>query len=132
MFVAAGTGFAGIVGGVASIAAGAAIAASDHWSWAAGGSVYVNFHVLFAISMVLRLVSAVLATQIREPSSAGAGVVAAELLLATRVRVRAWQIALSIRRDARSVHEPYPEAIALGPAARDVSNPLAAPARRAA
>ena len=74
MFIAAGTGFAGIFGGVASILAGAAIAASADWSWNAGDIRFVNFHVLFAISMVLRLISALLATQVREPSSAGARV----------------------------------------------------------
>ncbi len=50
MFIAAGTGFAGIVGGAASILAGLLIAASSDWSWTLGGTMYVNFHVLFAVS----------------------------------------------------------------------------------
>ena len=37
MFIAAGTGFAGIVGGVASIVAGAGIAATMDWSWTPRG-----------------------------------------------------------------------------------------------
>jgi len=99
MFIAAGTGFAGMVGGVASILAGAALAMTDDWSWIFYGVEIVNFHVLFAASMILRLACAGLATQIREPSSAGARVVAGELLWATRLRVRSIQVALAWRRD---------------------------------
>lgn len=91
MFVAAGTGFAGIVGGAASIVAGAMIARTGDWSWTFQGTTYVNFHVLFAISMVMRLASAALATLIREPQSASTTLVITEVLLATRVRFRWWQ-----------------------------------------
>jgi MFS family permease len=97
MFIAAGTGFAGIVGGAASILAGAGIAATDDWSWTIRGTAYVNFHVLFAVSMVLRLISAVLATQISEPNSAGTRVVAGQLLLAARLRVRSVQVVFASR-----------------------------------
>ena len=103
MFIAAGTGFAGVVGGIASIAAGAAIAASEGWSWTWAGATYVNFHLLFAASMLLRLTSAALATRIREPSSASTRVVAAEVLLATRLRIRAWRFVLSPRREVSDV-----------------------------
>jgi hypothetical protein len=97
MFIAAGTGFAGIVGGAASILAGAAIAATDGWSVVLGGTRYVNFHVMFAVSMVLRLASAVLATLVHEPKSASARAVAVELLSATLTRVRIWQGPLPAR-----------------------------------
>ena len=90
MFIAAGTGLAGAVGGAASIAAGAALTASEAWSWTWGETVYVNFHVLFAGSLVLRLISAGLATLISEPQSAGARVVVDDLLVATRVRRKRW------------------------------------------
>jgi hypothetical protein len=128
MFIAAGTGFAGIVGGVASIAAGAAIAASDDWSWTAGGTTYVNFHVLFAASMVLRLASAVLATLVREPASAPVGVVAAELLVATRVRVQAWQAVFAWRRGASSA----PRTLRLEERPKDPPTQPREPTRRAA
>jgi MFS family permease len=100
MFIAAGAGFAGVVGGAASIAAGASIAASEGWSLSIGGSTYVNFHVLFALSLVLRLASAVLATRVREPESAGALFVAGELLAATRVRARSLTILVFPRQTA--------------------------------
>jgi MFS family permease len=115
MFIAAGTGFAGVVGGAASIAAGAALARSMDWSWTFRGTSYVNFHVLFAASIVLRLASALLATLIREPSSTPASVVASEVLLATRLRIRSWQLVFLRRQgaapEARSVLRlaPAPE-----------------------
>ena len=67
MFIAAGVGFAGIVGGTASILAGAAISMTSEWSWTAFGTRYVNFHVLFAASLLLRLISAGLATRVARP-----------------------------------------------------------------
>jgi hypothetical protein len=127
MFIAAGTGFAGIVGGAASILAGAAIAATEDWSWTFHGTRYVNFHVLFAVSMVLRLVSAVLATQIREPSSAAARVVAVQLLLATRLRVRSLQFVFSGQRRVR-VGGPRHDVMSETPEAEAVPQPM----RRAA
>ena len=111
MFIAAGTGFAGMVGGIASILAGAGLAASEGWSWTLEGTEYVNFHVLFAVSMVLRLAAAVLATQIREPSSTGARIVAGELLMATRIRVRSWQTRFV--RKSKTAVEPVPLEVVL-------------------
>ncbi len=92
MFVAAGAGVAGAVGGAASIVAGAGLMASDGWSYVLHGTTYVNFHVLFAVSLVLRLVSAAMATRISEPESAGAGEVAGQLLYSARVRVRSLSV----------------------------------------
>ncbi|HTM54718.1 MAG TPA: MFS transporter [Pirellulales bacterium] len=127
MFIAAGTGFAGIVGGVASIVAGAAIACSDGWSWKTGATEYVNFHVLFAISFVLRLACAGLATRVREPNSAGTRVVAGQLLLATRLRVQSLQMAIGHR--SRSVS---PSALALSQDADELEEVAAPAPRRAA
>ncbi len=106
MFVAAGAGVAGAVGGVASIVAGACLAASDGWSWVAGGTTYVNFHALFAVSLVLRLASAALAMQISEPDSAGASEVAGHLLVAARVRMRSLSVVLVRRRCAAEGEAP--------------------------
>jgi MFS family permease len=123
MFVAAGTGFAGIVGGAASILAGATIAATADWSWSWSGTQYVNFHVLFAVSLVLRLVSAALATRIREPSSTGTREVAGKLLLVARLRVRSVQSVFV----HRSTRQPEPPHVLPGP-----RRPHPAPRRRAA
>jgi MFS family permease len=128
MFIAAGTGFAGIVGGAASILAGLLIASSSDWSWSAGGTKYVNFHVLFAVSMVLRMAAAVLATRVSEPASTSTRVVAGELLFAARLRVNAWQAAITLRSDTQSA----PQVLRMDPPSDEVEATPAIPARRAA
>jgi len=105
MFIAAGTGFAGMVGGAASIFAGAMIAISDQWSCTVAGATFVNFHVLFGISMILRLVSALLATRVSEPASAAPSVLAGELLWATRVRFQWLGTVITRRRTERATVE---------------------------
>ncbi len=127
MFIAAGTGFAGIWGGLASIVAGVLIASSSQWSWTIGDVKYVNFHVLFAVSMVLRMAAALLATLVREPASISTRVVAGELLFAARLRVHAWQAAVTLRSDTTSA----PQVLRMDPPAEsDEERPT--PTRRAA
>ena len=87
MYVAAGAGFAGIVGGVTSIAAGALLAATENWHVQMAHMTFVNFHAMFAVSIALRLVGAGLALKISEPNSAGARHVAAELAGGLRLRI---------------------------------------------
>ncbi len=103
MFIAAGAGFAGAIGGAASIAAGAAVALTDGWSWTFRGMEFANFHVLFALSLLLRLAAAVLATALREPNSTGTRVVAGELLWATRLKIRSLQVLVLRDRAGQSV-----------------------------
>lgn len=69
MFIAAGTAFAGMAGGATSVLAGALLAASDGWSCDWLGLHWVNFHVLFAVSISLRLAAIALARRIHEPAS---------------------------------------------------------------
>ncbi len=101
MFIAAGTGFAGIVGGVASIGAGAAIAATADWSWMLAGTKYVNFHVLFAASMVLRHGRGRDGHAHSRAQFGRPRVVAGELLTATRLRIVGWQAAIVGQRTSR-------------------------------
>ena len=58
MFVAAGTALAGLVGGVTSIAVGAAVAISDGSTLRLGSVVWGPIEVAFAASIVLRIVAA--------------------------------------------------------------------------
>jgi MFS family permease len=111
MFIAAGTGFAGIMGGAASILAGAAIAVTADWSYSIGGTRYINFHVLFAISFALRLISAVLATRVSEPASASARTMAAELLIVARARMRVWQVIAAWRAPTNEMPNEEPQTI---------------------
>jgi len=71
MFIAAGTAFAGLIGGITSIAAGAALAATRDWSLDWHGAQWINYHCAFGASLVLRLVSAALALGIRETGAHG-------------------------------------------------------------
>ena len=129
MFIAAGTGFAGMVGGVASIAAGAGdrrhrrlvVDVRRHRSTSI-------FTCCSPSAWCCGWPRAVLATRMREPSSATARVVAGELLVATRVRVQTWQTAIIGRRDTR----PAPPTVSLNRPAAKVSHDSEAPTRRAA
>jgi Major Facilitator Superfamily len=80
MFIAAGTAFAGMAGGATSVLAGALLASSDAWSWEWHGFRMVNFHVMFAVSIVLRVTAIAVAVRIHEPSSAGARRLAKQVL----------------------------------------------------
>jgi MFS family permease len=80
MFIAAGAAFAGMAGGATSVLAGALLAASDAWSWDWHGYHVVNFHAMFAVSIVLRLAAIAIAVRIQEPSSAAVRVLAQAVL----------------------------------------------------
>ena len=90
MFVAAGTAYAGLIGGATSIVAGALLAISVGWSFHFLGFTWNNFHVLFAVSIALRLIAVGLALRVREPSSTGTRQVVLTFATATRKRVRRW------------------------------------------
>ena len=60
---------------------------TSQWTTSLHGWTIVNFHVLFAGSVLLRLAAAVLATRVREPASQGTRVVVRELIVAGRLRV---------------------------------------------
>jgi MFS family permease len=75
MFIAAGTAFAGTIGGLTAILAGAVLGATTTWSFRWQGGTMVNFHVLFALSVVLRMSAAVLATKLESRTSTTAQIV---------------------------------------------------------
>lgn len=94
MFIAAGTAVAGMVGGVTSVAAGGVLLATETWSLEWGGMTAVNFHLLFAVSLVLRLLSAVLARRISEPESFDTVQVFTELVGVTPLRMLRFPVGL--------------------------------------
>ena len=71
MFIAAGTALAGMVGGVTAVAAGYGLTRAAGWSAQWGGWSITNFHVVFAISAVLRIAAIGLARRVHEPTAAG-------------------------------------------------------------
>lgn len=86
MFIAAGTAYAGFTGGLASIAAGLLIRYSKAWHAEWLGMEVVNYHILFALSTVLRFAAAAAAIRVREPASHGTRHVLKAILTATRSR----------------------------------------------
>ena len=69
MYIAAGTAFAGMVGGVTGICAGATLEQLTGWSYSLGGWVVNGFHILFGISIAFRLGGVVLAYRIHDPGA---------------------------------------------------------------
>lgn len=70
MYIAAGTAIAGMVGGVTSIASGAALRALAGWDFSFLAVGVSHFHVLFSISVALRLLAAVFVLRVEEPEAA--------------------------------------------------------------
>lgn len=86
MFIAAGTAVAGIVGGVTAVAAGAALAGLATWSitW---GAIPINaFHLMFAVSLLLRVISIEWVRRVREPAATEVREVLVQLVGATPLR----------------------------------------------
>lgn len=94
MFIAAGTAAAGMVGGLTSIAAGAVLVATEFVEFPAGALTVSNFHLMFALSLMLRLVAALLARRIREPKSHDTVQVVTLLVGVTPLRIMRYPLGL--------------------------------------
>ena len=94
MYIAAGTAFAGLVGGVTSILAGGFLVLASDWSITVFGSVYNNFHMIFAFSLLMRLIAAVYARTIREPDSHWTSQVVMKLVGVTPFRMLRFPVGL--------------------------------------
>lgn len=86
MFIAAGTALAGLVGGITSVACGAALTHMESGVLLAGIN-WSGFHVLFAVSLVLRIASILLVIRIKEPSARCTHYVVARLVGTTPMRM---------------------------------------------
>jgi MFS family permease len=69
MYIAACQALAGLVGGVTSIAAGALLASLAEARWTLLGKAWGHFHVMFAVSAVLRWIAAAWVHRLREPNA---------------------------------------------------------------
>lgn len=123
MFIASGTALAGIVGGATSIAAGAALSALGDWRVLWGDYAFGGFHLMFTISIVLRLVSVALVARIQEPHVYETVQVVTSLIGVTPLRVIRYPIGLYRSISARAEQAlrngtplgvPVPEATAMG------------------
>jgi hypothetical protein len=102
MFIASGTALAGIVGGATSIAAGAALSALGDWQVHWGSFAFGGFHLMFTISIVLRLASVALVARIQEPHVYETVQVVTSLIGVTPLRVIRYPIGLYRSISARA------------------------------
>jgi MFS family permease len=80
MFIAALAGFSGICGGVAAIASGWLLESLSRFKFEAFGRTWINYHVVFLMSVFMRLACAASIPLVREPNSAKTGHILDELL----------------------------------------------------
>jgi hypothetical protein len=90
MFVAAGTAYAGLVGGLTSIVAGGVLALTEGMTLRLSGVVLSNYQALFLVSILLRLGAVLMAVRVLEPASTGTREVVLVFATATRQRVSRW------------------------------------------
>lgn len=109
MYIAAGTALAGMVGGITSIVAGGVLEALDGWRFDAWGLRMDNFHLLFAVSVLLRLACVPLVRRVKEPAGRGATRVMMELVGATPLRFMRFPVGLynSQREDSSGTRPPH-------------------------
>ncbi|RLT02282.1 MAG: MFS transporter [Planctomycetota bacterium] len=87
MYIAAGTAIAGMVGGATSIGSGFLLRSLAGWDFSFLAVGVSHFHVLFSISLLLRLLSSVLVLSVEEPEAARTGVVVTHLWQAAQRRL---------------------------------------------
>jgi MFS family permease len=87
MYIAAGTAIAGMVGGVTSIASGFALRSLAAWDFSFLAVGVSHFHVLFSVSVALRLLASVLVLQVEEAEAAPTGEVVTHLWHAAQRRL---------------------------------------------
>jgi len=80
MYIAASTAVAGMVGGATSIFAGWGLSqlAGLEWTWL--GRTWGHFHVMFAVSVVLRWIAIALVRRVREPNSRRTSLIYGEIV----------------------------------------------------
>ncbi len=101
MYIAAGTAIAGMVGGVTSIASGALLRSLAGWDFSYLAVGVSHFHVLFSISVLLRLMAAGLVLIVEEPEATRTRHVVSHLLRVAQQKVfrltkRSWRVDTSV------------------------------------
>jgi len=94
MYIAAGTAVAGMVGGLTSIAAGGLLSVTQSWSYDVLWIHANGFHLLFLISLILRIIAAFLARSVREPETHDTIQVVVQLVGITPLRVLRFPVGL--------------------------------------
>ena len=94
MYIAAGTALAGLIGGVTSVLSGILLVMMGDWSITWAGVALSGFHVMFVISLVLRLTGIRLAWAVHEPDAKATRYVISELVGATPLRILRYPLGL--------------------------------------
>jgi hypothetical protein len=94
MYIAAGTALAGMIGGVTSVLAGVTLSTLGDWHVDLNGYNFTSFHLMFVISIVLRLLSLVLVARIQEPHVYETLQVVTELVGVTPLRLLRYPVGL--------------------------------------
>lgn len=108
MYIAAGTAVAGMIGGLTSVLAGFALMALGDWHVDLNGYNFTGFHLMFVISIALRLLSLVLVARIQEPHVYETLQVVTQLVGVGPIRMLRFPVGLY-----RSWTEPEPEETAV-------------------
>ena len=94
MYIAAGMALAGLVGCATSVACGGVLILLSSWQVPWGSAEFNGFHLLFAVSLMLRLVAVCFAVLIKEPKSENAAYVVTQLIGATPMRILRFPVGL--------------------------------------
>lgn len=105
MYIAAGTALAGLIGGVTSVFAGVALSSLGAWQLDLNGYAFTGFHLMFAISIVLRLASLLLVARIQEPHVYETMQVVTQLVGVTPLRLLRYPVGLYREWSTREVTE---------------------------
>lgn len=98
MFIAAGTALAGLVGGITSVVCGGLLTFVN-MDCVVFGFAFTSYRLLFAVSILLRLASVLLAIRIKEPDAFPTRHVVSQLIGATPLRLVRFPVGLFRRPD---------------------------------
>lgn len=123
MYIAAGTAIAGMVGGATSIGSGFLLRSIANWDFSFLAVGVSHFHVLFSISVLLRLLASVLVLIVEEPDATQTGAVVKHLWQAaqrrlTRMNFTKWRVdaprkpSLRLGPGSTVSHRPRPKQVA--------------------
>jgi hypothetical protein len=94
MYIAAGTALAGMVGGATSVFAGIVLSSLGDWRLDLHGYDFTGFHLMFVISIGLRLASLLLVAKIQEPHVYETMQVVTQLVGVTPLRLLRYPVGL--------------------------------------
>jgi MFS family permease len=127
MYIAAGTALAGMVGGVTSVLAGIVLSSLNGWRVDLNGYDFTGFHLMFVISIALRLLSLLLVARIQEPHVYETMQVVTQLVGVTPLRLLRYPVGLYREWSSREVTVATEVVTVLAEAPEPVPLPMTPP-----